>query len=126
MLFLNLGNYHINLTYNLNILKYRIKSSIIEIDYNGDGEGYMHKDRIKQLIHQYAQEPKKYILYCMQQSQRVNFNHALEFAIEKGNQLSLPIVVCFSLISQYNHERIKLTLGGYSPIQYRLMNQQMI
>ena len=23
----------------------------------------------------------------------------------------------------YNHERIKLTLGGYSPIQYRLMNQ---
>ena len=24
------------------------------------------------------------------------------------------------------HNRIKLTLGGYSPIQYRLMNQQMI
>lgn len=24
------------------------------------------------------------------------------------------------------HDRIKLTLGGYSPIQYRLMNQQMI
>ncbi|MGI6675653.1 MAG: IS3 family transposase [Bacilli bacterium] len=23
----------------------------------------------------------------------------------------------------YNHKRIKLTLGGYSPIQYRLMNQ---
>jgi transposase InsO family protein len=22
-----------------------------------------------------------------------------------------------------NHERIKLTLGGYSPIQYRLMNR---
>ena len=26
----------------------------------------------------------------------------------------------------YNHDRIKITLGGYSPIQYRLMNQQMI
>jgi putative transposase len=26
----------------------------------------------------------------------------------------------------YNNDRIKLTLGGYSPIQYRLMNQQMI
>ena len=23
----------------------------------------------------------------------------------------------------YNHERIKLTLGGYYPIQFRLMNQ---
>ncbi|WP_312031878.1 hypothetical protein [Hujiaoplasma nucleasis] len=25
-----------------------------------------------------------------------------------------------------NNDGIKLTLGGYSPIQYRLMNQQMI
>ncbi|MBU1142953.1 MAG: IS3 family transposase [Firmicutes bacterium] len=25
----------------------------------------------------------------------------------------------------YNHHRIKLTLGGYSSIQFRLMNQQI-
>lgn len=26
----------------------------------------------------------------------------------------------------YNNERIKLTLGGYSPVQYRLKNQQTL
>ena len=43
----------------------------------------------------------KYVLYWMQQSQRAGFNHALEAAIAKGNQLKLPVVVGFGLMDNY-------------------------
>ena len=46
--------------------------------------------------------------------------------LQKVKSLSDLIRTIDEYIYWYNHERIKLTLGGYSPIQYRLMNQQMI
>ncbi len=30
-------------------------------------------------------------LYWMQRSQRVKFNHALEYAVEKANELGIPL-----------------------------------
>jgi hypothetical protein len=33
----------------------------------------------------------KYVLYWMQQSQRSEYNHALEYAIDRGNELSVPV-----------------------------------
>ena len=41
----------------------------------------------------------------------------------KVKSLSDLIRTIDEYIYWYNNERIKLTLGGYSPIQYRLMNQ---
>lgn len=38
-----------------------------------------------------------YVLYWMQQSQRAEFNPALEFAIDQANELGLPVVVGFGL-----------------------------
>jgi deoxyribodipyrimidine photo-lyase len=43
----------------------------------------------------------KYVLYWMQAAQRAEFNHALEFAVERANELRLPVVVCFGLTDDY-------------------------
>ena len=39
-----------------------------------------------------------YVLYLLQQANRAHFNPALEFAIEEGNRLGLPVVACFGLL----------------------------
>jgi len=43
----------------------------------------------------------KYVLYWMQASQRTRFNHALEYAIGRANELRLPVVVGFGLMDDY-------------------------
>jgi len=43
--------------------------------------------------------------------------------LQKFESLADLIRTIDEYIYWYNHERIKLTLGGYSPIQYRFMNQ---
>ncbi len=42
-----------------------------------------------------------YVLYWMQQSQRAEFNPALEAAIAAGNRLGLPVLVGFGLTADY-------------------------
>ncbi len=42
-----------------------------------------------------------YVLYWMQQAQRVSQNHALEYAIEQANLLKLPVVIGFGLMDDY-------------------------
>ncbi len=39
----------------------------------------------------------KYVIYWMQQSQRIGYNHALNHAIELANEMRLPLVVIFVL-----------------------------
>ena len=43
----------------------------------------------------------RYVLYWMQQSQRAEFNHALEYAVEIANHLKLPLIVLFGLMDDY-------------------------
>lgn len=42
-----------------------------------------------------------YVLYWMQQSQRAETNHALEYAIRRANERGLPLVVGFGLTDAY-------------------------
>lgn len=42
-----------------------------------------------------------YVLYWMQQSQRAEHNHALEFAAQRANALGTPLVVGFGLTDDY-------------------------
>jgi deoxyribodipyrimidine photo-lyase len=42
-----------------------------------------------------------FVLYWMQQSQRVEFNHALEFAIIKSNELKLPLITFFGITDNF-------------------------
>lgn len=43
----------------------------------------------------------KYVLYWMQQSQREQDNHALEYAVEVANHLDLPVLIAFGLTDSY-------------------------
>ena len=43
----------------------------------------------------------KFVLYWMQQAQRVEFNHALAYAIERANELNQCVVVGFGLMEDY-------------------------
>jgi deoxyribodipyrimidine photo-lyase len=43
----------------------------------------------------------RYVLYWMQQSQRADENHALEYAIQRANALGLPLLVGFGVMDDY-------------------------
>jgi len=57
-------------------------------------------DRIQRL-NQRPITKRRYVLYWMQQSQRPDWNHALEYAIEQANLLHQPVLVCFGLTEDY-------------------------
>ena len=55
-------------------------------------------------IHRLNDKPARnggFVLYWMQQSQRAEWNHALEYAVERANGLGLPVVVVFGLMDNY-------------------------
>ncbi|QXO93626.1 deoxyribodipyrimidine photo-lyase [Methanospirillum purgamenti] len=59
------------------------------------------------------QEPKgSYILYWMQSAVRTRFNHALEYAIERSNDLKKPLIVVFCLVRSYSEA---------TPVHYRFL-----
>ena len=47
------------------------------------------------------EQPGDYVLYWMQNSQRAEFNPALEVAIAAANRLGLPVLVGFGLTADY-------------------------
>ncbi|MFZ0131677.1 MAG: deoxyribodipyrimidine photo-lyase [Desulfobacterales bacterium] len=47
------------------------------------------------------------VLYWMQQSQRAEENHALEYAVELANHLDLPVVVAFGLTDHYPEANLR-------------------
>ncbi|NOU35415.1 MAG: deoxyribodipyrimidine photolyase [Kiritimatiellaceae bacterium] len=55
-------------------------------------------------IHRLNDKPARkggFVLYWMQQSQRAEWNHALEYAVERANALGLPVAVVFGLMDDY-------------------------
>jgi deoxyribodipyrimidine photo-lyase len=60
----------------------------------------IHDDRIRHLNDRKPRDGQ-YVLYWMQQSQRVSYNHALEYAIGKANEIGVPTVVGFGLMGDY-------------------------
>jgi deoxyribodipyrimidine photo-lyase len=49
----------------------------------------------------------KYVLYWMQQSQRAEYNHALEYAIHKANRLGQGVLVAFGLTDDYPEANLR-------------------
>jgi deoxyribodipyrimidine photo-lyase len=60
----------------------------------------IHPERIRILNDRDARRGE-YVLYWMQQSQRVHHNHALELAVADANDRGLPVVVGFGLTGDY-------------------------
>jgi len=57
-------------------------------------------ERVQFLNEEYPRRGR-YVLYWMQQSQRVFGNHALEFAVREANRLKLPVVVGFGITQRF-------------------------
>lgn len=60
----------------------------------------IQQERIKQLNRGEVARGD-YVLYWMQASQRAEYNHALEYAIGRANELRKPLVVYFGLTDHY-------------------------
>jgi len=56
----------------------------------------IHSERIRPLNNN-AVYDKKFVLYWMQASARAGYNHALEYAIKKANELKKTLIVIFAL-----------------------------
>lgn len=57
----------------------------------------------------------RFVLYWMQAAQRAECNHALEYAIERADELRLPVVVFFGLTARYpeaNERHYRFMLEG--------------
>lgn len=67
--------------------------------------------------------PGSYVLYWMQASQRTHYNHALEFAIRKANDLTMPIVVFFGITDRFpgaNERHYVFMLEGLKEVRANL------
>ncbi|MDT8273707.1 MAG: deoxyribodipyrimidine photo-lyase, partial [Desulfomonilia bacterium] len=53
------------------------------------------------MVNRAASGSADFVLYWMQQSQRAEYNHALEYASEQANEQNLPLVVLFCLMDGY-------------------------
>ena len=82
----------------------------------------IQKERIKALN---KKEVKKgaYVLYWMQASQRAEYNHALEYAISKGNELHQPVIVFFGMTDHFpeaNERHYTFMLEGLREVKQSL------
>ncbi len=48
-----------------------------------------------------------YVLYWMQQSQRAEYNHALEYAVQQANKLDRMLLVAFGLMDDYPEANLR-------------------
>ncbi|MFC1813118.1 deoxyribodipyrimidine photo-lyase [Thermodesulfobacteriota bacterium] len=63
--------------------------------------------RIRQLNDFDIRLDADYVLYWMQQSQRAECNHALEYAVQQANELGLGVVVVFGLTDDYPEANLR-------------------
>lgn len=82
----------------------------------------IHPERI---VHLNRRDERRgdYVLYWMQQSQRAEYNHALEHAITVANRLQLPLRVIFGLTDDYpeaNQRHYAFMLEGLKETQRAL------
>ena len=78
--------------------------------------------RLKVLVDAPSRPGAAYVLYWMQQSQRAEFNPALEYALEQANELGLPLLVCFGLTAfpEANVRHYDFMLRGLAEVRRRL------
>ncbi len=81
--------------------------------------------RLKTLVDAPVRPGGAYVLYWMQQSQRAQFNPALEYAIDEANALGVPVMVCFGLTAfpEANVRHYDFMLRGLSEVRRRLADR---
>jgi deoxyribodipyrimidine photo-lyase len=85
-------------------------------------EKMVQNERIKELNKKPIAR-KKYVLYWMQQAQRSEYNHALEYAIDQANKMNKPVVVCFGIADNFpdaNERHYYFMLEGLKDVERAL------
>jgi len=68
----------------------------------------------------------RYVVYWMQASQRAEYNHALEYAIGRANELNQPLIVYFGLTSSFpraNRRHYYFMLEGLKEVRQSLQQR---
>ncbi len=90
------------------------------------GESEMiQKERVK-VLNRKEMKKGRYVLYWMQASQRSEYNHALEYAILKANELRKPLIVCFGITDQFpeaNERHYTFMLEGLKEVKHALQKR---
>jgi deoxyribodipyrimidine photo-lyase len=60
----------------------------------------IQEERISQLNDKDVQDGD-YVLYWMQEAQRASYNHPLDYAVQRANELEQPLLVVFGLTADY-------------------------
>jgi deoxyribodipyrimidine photo-lyase len=82
----------------------------------------IQKERIK-ILNKQGIKKGAYVLYWMQASQRAEYNHALEYAISKGNELHQPVIVFFGMTDHFpeaNERHYAFMLEGLKEVKQSL------
>jgi len=82
----------------------------------------IQKERIK-VLNKKGMKKGAYVLYWMQASQRAEYNHALEYAISKGNELHQPVIVFFGMTDHFpeaNERHYTFMLEGLREVKQSL------
>ena len=79
-----------------------------------------------QPLNKHSIKKGRYVLYWMQQAQRAEYNHALEYAIQQANTIEQGVLVGFGLMDDYpeaNLRHVTFMLEGLRETQATLANQ---
>jgi deoxyribodipyrimidine photo-lyase len=79
-----------------------------------------------QPLNNHSIQKGRYVLYWMQQSQRAEYNHALEYAIQQANELGQSVLVGFGLMDDYPEANLRhytFMLEGLRETQATLAKQ---
>lgn len=86
----------------------------------------IHVERIQKLNNLPLNNNGNFIVYWMQSSNRTEFNHALEYAIEKSNELHKPLIVFYGLTNSFpdaNERHYYFLLEGLQQIESHLLKR---
>lgn len=67
----------------------------------------IHADRVRARRDGEVDRDARYVLYWMQQSQRTEWNHALEYAVRAANRLEKGLIVGFGLTADYPEANLR-------------------
>ena len=85
------------------------------------------KERIKYLNNNKIKH-RSFVVYWMQASQRVEYNHALEYAISRANDLGKPLIVYFGITDNYpeaNLRHYQFMIEGLAEVEKSLKDKNI-
>ncbi|MCU0644241.1 MAG: deoxyribodipyrimidine photo-lyase [bacterium] len=88
----------------------------------------MIQNKRMKILNKKSLQRRQFVLYWMQASQRAEYNHALEYAIQQANELNKPLVVFFGITDHFpeaNERHYYFMLEGLQEVQAALQERKI-